>query len=266
MFQSIIFIVLAVYIGLILLLFLFQKRIIYHPGSTVYQTPEVAGMAFEELYLDCEDGAKINAWYIPAEGAKYTVLFCHGNAGTIAGRVDSAKLLHDIGVNVMLFDYRGYGNSKGELSEEGTYIDGETAWNHLVKEKKISPGSIIILGRSLGGGIALNLAVNHKSAALILESAFMSISEMGKSKYPYLPIFLFVRYHYSNIDKIKKVKEPLFISHSTEDEVIPFFHGKRLYEAANEPKTFVKLNGYHNDCYFTNPEYQLRLRDFIESL
>ena len=240
----------AMYVMLAILLTLFQGKIVFLPGKSIFMTPEDAGMEYEDLFIEVAEGLAINAWYIPAGDAKGTILFCHGNAGSMSHRVETAGIFHSLEMNVMLFDYCGYGRSPGRPSEMQTYRDAEAVWNYLVDKKSIPAGKIIVIGRSMGGPIAAKLAKDHQPALSILESTFTSVPEMGRAKFPIFPTKLLVTIKYPTIDYIKEIKCPMLIVHSTDDEIIPYWMGEKIFAAGGEPKDFLKLKGGHNETYF----------------
>ena len=237
-----------------LILYYMQPKFLYHPVREVSYTPAELGLDFEQVVFKAADRVKLTGWYIPAENSRFTVLFCHGNGGNIMHRLDSINIFHGLGLSCFIFDYHGYGDSRGQTSEEGTYLDARAAYRWLTKRKKISPDNIIIFGRSLGGTIAAYLAGKVKAKALVIESAFTSYVDIGKIFYPYMPVRWFARYSYNTIDYIKKVRCPAMIIHSRADELIPFEFGLELYEAAKEPKEFVEISGRHNDSFLVSGE------------
>jgi pimeloyl-ACP methyl ester carboxylesterase len=165
-------------------------------------------------------------------------------------RIESAQIFHSLGLNVFLFDYRGYGMSSGTPSEEQTYEDASAAWRYLIDIRGIPESDIIILGRSMGGPIAAKLAKDHNPVLVILESTFTSIPDIGKSRFPIFPTKLLVKIHYPTIDYIKEIQAPILIVHSRDDEIVPYWMGEMLFENANSPKEFVALSGGHNETYF----------------
>ena len=237
-----------------LILYFMQPKFLYHPVREVSYTPAELGLDFEQVVFKAADRVKLTGWYVPAENSRFTVLFCHGNGGNIMHRLDSINIFHGLGLSCFIFDYHGYGDSRGQTSEEGTYLDARAAYRWLTKRKKISPDNIIIFGRSLGGTIAAYLAGKVKAKALVIESAFTSYVDIGKIFYPYMPVRWFARYSYNTIDYIKKVRCPAMIIHSRADELIPFEFGLELYEAAKEPKEFVEISGRHNDSFLASGE------------
>ena len=155
-------------------------------------------MYYEEVALVASDGVRLAGWYLPLADARGTVLFCHGNAGNISNLLGVAEDAHRLGLGILLFDYRGYGQSEGTPSEEGTHRDAEAAWNYLVQEAGLAPDQIAIIGRSLGGPIAARLARDKTPAALFLEETFTSIPELGRELYPIFPVGLLARYRVSH--------------------------------------------------------------------
>ncbi|MBD3368730.1 alpha/beta fold hydrolase [Candidatus Fermentibacteria bacterium] len=241
--------IVALYAALVLLAFIFQSRLIYFPEQDLIATPSDVGLNYEDLTLTTSDGVAINAWFVPSDVEGPVVLFCHGNAGNISHRLDTIQLLHDLGLSVLIFDYRGYGNSEGSLSEEGTYRDAEAAWSYLTNQRQVAPRMIVLFGRSLGAPVAAHLATHHDPGALIVESAFTSISDVGAKAYPFLPVRLISRYDYSTVDLVENASCPVLVVHSPGDEMIPFQHGRAIYQAAPEPKAFLELIGSHNEGF-----------------
>ena len=245
---------LIVYLGWAVILYIMQPKFLYWPVREVPYTPSELDLDFENIVFESGDGLLLSGWYIGAEGSEFTVLFCHGNGGNIAHRLDSINIFHNMGLNCFIFDYRGYGNSQGKPSEEGTYLDAGAAYKWLTEEKKIQPDNIIIFGRSLGGSIAAQLASQVEAGALIIESTFTSYADIGSKFYPYMPVRWFARFSYRTIDYIRDVRCPVMLIHSRNDELMPFEFGLELYEAANEPKEFVEIFGSHNDGFVVSSE------------
>ena len=244
---SVIIIIVSVYIGLVLILTLFQSRFIYFPERDISITPGAVGLGYESVDFETEDGVKLTGWFVPAANPRGVVLFFHGNAGNISGRLGSIQLFYNLGFSVFIIDYRGYGQSEGRITEEGTYLDSEAAWRYLVQNRGFLPDEIIIFGRSLGGSIAAWLAARHRPGALIIESTFTSIPDLAAKLYPFLPVRLLARYSYNTADYLFRVDCPILIIHSRDDELIPFDHGRRLFEGANEPKQLLEISGGHNE-------------------
>lgn len=251
----------ALYGALMLVLFLRQDSMIYYPdlGGREYEaTPAQFGMPYEAVTLTTSDGIRLDAWYVPAERARGALLYAHGNGGNISHRLDAIRMFRDMGLSVFIFDYRGYGQSEGEPSEEGTYLDAEAAWQYLAVQRGIAPTRIVMYGESLGGAVAAQLAKRHQPGALILASVLTSVPDMAAELYPWLPARWISRYRYDTRRALQDVHAPVLVMHSREDDIIPYSHGRALYEAAHEPKHFVELRGGHNDLYSANGEVFVR--------
>ena len=241
------------YLAAMIAIYFAQAMFIYAPHiptRDIVATPSDIGLEYDDLNLVTVDKEKINAWYIPAkpELAK-TILFFHGNAGNISHRLETIKIFNHLDLNILIIDYRGFGKSTGKPSEQGTYIDASTAWQYLIEEKNLSSDQIIIAGRSLGGGVAAELAKKVRPAMLILESTFTSMTEVSAKHYPFMPTSLIVKHEYETFYKLKEIHCPIVIAHSKNDEVIPYEHSERNYEEANEPKQFIELNGGHGNGF-----------------
>ncbi len=257
-------ILLVCYLAFLIIIYFIQDRMLYFPESEIWQTPKDIGLEYEEVSLKTRDNLTISGWYIPAEDEKGVLFFCHGNAGNISHRLESISIFHNLGLSVLIFDYRGYGKSEGKPSEKGTYLDAEAAWDYLVNIKNKSPEKIILFGRSLGAAIAADIALKKSPAGLILESSFLSVTEMGKKYYPWVPVKLLSKFDYSTIDKIQSISCPKLIIHSPDDEIVPFEHGKSLYEKALKPKEFLQIIGGHNEGFLISGDlYSGGLKSFI---
>lgn len=253
------------YVSVVGLLYIFQERLLYFPTGRLIATPESAGLPFEEVWLKTEDGVMLSGWFVPAEGSQRVLLFFHGNAGNISYRMDSMAQFHRMGLNVFIIDYRGYGQSEGRPTEAGTYLDAEAAWRYLTEQRGFLPEQIIIFGRSLGGGVAAWLAAQHPPQLLILESTFTSIPDMAARQFPFLPVRQLSRLQYNTQARLAHINVPVLIIHSPADKVIPYHHGRALFEAAGRPKTFLELRGGHNDGFLVSADtYETKIKQFIE--
>ena len=260
----IIIIVAGVYVLFAGFLFVFQSHYVYYPERIISADPSNVGLEFKSVSFETEDRVKLSGWLIPSEGASGVILFCHGNAGNISHRLESIQIFHRLGLDIFIFDYRGYGRSEGRPSEIGTYRDAEAAWQYLVEERQVSPNRIVVFGRSLGGAVAAWLAHRHTPGALILESTFTSVPDIGAKLYPYLPVRLLSRYKYDTARYLDGVNCPVLIVHSREDEIMPFSHGQRLFERATEPKEFLEISGSHNEGFImSGKHYEEGLNAFI---
>jgi fermentation-respiration switch protein FrsA (DUF1100 family) len=266
MFWSVIPVFVGSYIGLVTILMVFQSHFIYFPEREITVTPAEIGLSYEAVCFETADGVKLSGWFVPAERSRGVILFCHGNAGNISHRLESVQVFYRLGLSTFIFDYRGYGQSEGKLTEQGTYLDAEAAWRYLVQKQQVDPTEIIIFGRSLGGAIAAWLARDHPPKALIIESTFTSVRDIGAELYPYLPVRLLSRFDYNAMDYLRQVNCPVLIVHSRDDEIIPFSHGRRLFETANEPKEILEITGTHNEGFMTSAKrYEDGLDSFISA-
>lgn len=243
-----------------------QDSLMYYPTREWATTPDRQGMPFESITVKSSDNVVLSAWYVPAKkDSARVVLFAHGNAGNISHRIDSIRVFHDLGLNVLIFDYRGYGKSGGTPSEKGLYRDIDAFWQYLRKQKGFRASNIILFGRSLGGAVAIDLASRKQPMALIVESSFSSAKDMADHLFSLLPNRLLLRFRFNSIDKISRVGSPVLVLHSPADEIIPYQQGRKLYARAPKPKQFFRLNGGHNEGFLLNPgPYRQRLKSFIE--
>lgn len=245
----------------VLLAFSLQSHLLYFPSKDKITTPDKAGLPYKSVKIETEDELLLDAWLIPVTDSKATILFFHGNAGNISHRLDTLLNFYHLGFTSLIVDYRGYGESEGSISEEGTYLDARAAWNYLINQEKTPPDKIITFGRSLGAAVAVNLATTHTPAALIIESGFTSIPDLASDLYPFLPVRLISRFSYDSINHINHIDCPVLIIHSTDDEIIPIEHGKKLYDKANNPKQFLEIKGGHNDGFLINRNHYLKTLD-----
>lgn len=231
-------------------LLIFEKRLIYFPFRAHDVTPGALGLAHEELRLRTEDGVSLHGFFLPATGSRRVVLVCHGNAGNVSHRLDRALLMQrELEADVLLFDYRGYGLSEGSPDEAGTYADARAAYGWL-RERGQAPERIVLFGESLGAAVALELALGAEARALVLESPFTSVPDMARAHYWFLPVWPLVRTRYDNLGKVARLRMPLLVLHGDQDEIVPFAQGRRVFEAAPEPKGFHAIRAAgHNDTY-----------------
>jgi hypothetical protein len=266
---SVLFVAVVIYLLFSLYVFVGQSRFVYYPDRRLEFTPAALKMTYENLRIKTGDGETLGAWFVPAEDARgtnaFTVLHFHGNGGDMGDRVGLVRTFHDMGMNVLIFDYRGYGESTGTPGEEGTYRDAEAVWEYLTAERGIPPLRIILHGQSLGGSVASWLASRSPPGMLVLESTFTAAPDMAAKMFPFLPVRLVCRFKYDSLDRVARMKCPVLIAHGPEDEMIPFSHGQRLFAAAPEPKLFVKLDGSHNAGGLEiGEEYRSALSTFAE--
>ena len=260
-------VVICTYLAVVFLVAMFQRWLIYFPSRTFYATPADAGLEYEEVWLTTSDGVRISAWLVPHAEARATILFVHGNAGNIGDRVDALRTLHSFGVNVLIVDYRGYGKSEGRPSEAGTYRDATAAWDYLTGVRGLPASSIILFGESLGGAVAIDLALRHPPGALVVQSTFTSMADVAAIHYPYLPVRWMVRHEYDSVAKVGRITCSKLFIHSTGDTLIPLANGKALFEAAAEPKRLMLTPGDHNEGGFQySREFTRQLGEFLDSV
>lgn len=236
--------------GAVVFLRWFEQRNVYQPTATLWAGPDALGRPHEEVWLRAADGERLHALFFPAATnaprRHLAVLHCHGNGGNISHRLEWFDALLETGVNVLGFDYRGYGRSGGRPSEAGTYLDAQAAYAWL-RQRGFAGTSIIAHGESLGGAVAAELAVREPLAGLVLQSTFTSVPDIGAELFPWLPVRRLSRIRYDTLAKLPGLHLPLLVVHSRSDTLIPFHHGERLFAAANEPKLFREVAGDHND-------------------
>lgn len=254
-----------IYLLIIILIYVFQDKLVYRPKKEITDDPASVGLSFRQFEVVTEDGARLHGWFVPADSARLTILYCHGNAGNISDRLETLLFFNKLGVNVAIFDYRGYGKSEGKPNEEGTYKDATAVWQYLLRDGNVNEENMIIMGRSLGGPIAAKLACDHNPAAVILESTFTSAVDLGSDMYPWLPINWLLKFDYETQKYLKQINAPVFMAHSVDDDVVPFQHGQDLFEIADQPKVFVELIGSHELGYKeTGSKYRESLTEFLE--
>jgi len=264
----------SIYFVLALALYLFQGKMVFLsnlPGRALTASPNEIGLQYEDVLLDTSDGERLHGWYVPASrpqtDSRGVVLFFHGNAGNISHRLDSIAIFHKLGLDTLIIDYRGYGESTGKATEQGTYLDAEAAWKFLVIERRIPPQQIMIFGRSLGGAVGAWLGSQHTPAAMIIESSFSSGVDMARRLYPFLPARLLTRLRYPVAEYASRLACPVLVVHSRQDEIIPFEMGQAIHAAVTQRKAFLELRGDHNSGFFiSRQEYIAGLDEFIESV
>lgn len=239
----------SLYAALVLVAFAFQNQLLFFPSADHIMTPRDMGLSFQDVRIPTSDGERLHGWMIPAlndEEPEGTILFFHGNAGNISSRVPLARGLAELGYDVFLLDYRGYGKSTGRPTEKGLYNDAQAAWQYLTTDRSVRGKNIVIYGRSLGGGPAAWLATQVQARALVLESTFTSVPDIAAHHYPFLPVRWLSRTRFDTESRIARIDMPVHIIHGRNDEVVPFEHGEALYASAHSPKTFTATGDSHN--------------------
>ncbi len=251
-----------IYVALGVALYLFQGSMVFLanlPGRALEATPADIGLDYENVHFDTADGERLHGWYIRAPDARGVLLFFHGNAGNISHRLESILIFNRLRLDVLIVDYRGYGQSTGRPSERGTYRDAQAAWDYLVRDRRVAPGNIVVFGRSLGGAVgawlAAQLPAEEQPAAVIIESSFTSGADMARRLYPVYPARLLTRLKYPVIEFVGRLQCPVLVVHSRDDEIIPFTMGRAIYDAVGQPKDFIELRGDHNAGFWISREH-----------
>ncbi len=246
--------------------FFLQPALIYFPESNLEGSPKDLGLPYQDVWLESSQGNQIHGWFIPGpqgEGSS-TVLFLHGNAGNIAHRLDLLRIMPELGLSCLIIDYQGYGQSQGRPSEENMYQDAHVAWDFLINQKNLAPEQVVLWGHSLGGPVAAHLARAKAPAALILDSTFISLPEMGQKLYYVLPVKWFARFDYATQEYLEQTEAPVLIIHSPEDELVPIEMGRQLYQAAPGVKEFLEVRGGHDNSYVTSFDLYIKgVEDFL---
>jgi len=262
-------IIAACYGLLVAVVYLMQGRMLYLanvPGRDLMATPAAVDLRYEEIAIETADGVRLHGWYVPGESNR-VLLFFHGNAGNISHRLHSIRQFYDLGLSVLIVDYRGYGQSDGKTTERGIYRDADAAWRYLTKERSVPASDIVIFGRSMGASAAAKLAARQQPLALIVESSFTSVPDIAQEIYPWLPARWLSYLRHATRDYVADVRSPALIVHSRDDEIVPFHHGEAIFAAAHEPKSLLVLRGGHNDAYVRDDvNYINGLRSFLSGL
>ncbi len=250
---------------------LLDNSLLFFPSKGITNTPADVGLYFEDVSFFASDGTQLHGWFVPGTSDD-TLVWFHGNAGNISNRVDNVLLLsRNLGVNVFIFDYRGYGRSEGKPSEQGIYLDADAALEYLRSRDDIDSSKLILFGRSLGGAVAAEMAVRHTAKAVIMESSFTSVKAMARSVRPwfavFLPTHLLVRSRFDSLANMPNIQIPVMIVHGDRDETVPFSMGRELFAAANQPKRFYTIEGAnHNNTHLVGgARYFNALREFINN-
>jgi fermentation-respiration switch protein FrsA (DUF1100 family) len=239
---------------LVILTYFFYPRIenllIFYPEAHFDFLPSDWSLTCEDVYFDTKDNTRLHGWFFPLKGEAPVILFCHGNAGNISHRLENIKLLLDEGMQVFIFDYRGFGKSGGKPSETGLYMDGLAAYDFLVNQNRIPPDRVVPFGRSLGASVAIEISLKRSVRSLIIESPFTSTKEMAKTIFLFNAFAFLLPPHYNNLEKINRVTVPKLIIHGENDEIVPFSMGEKLYQTSRPPKYFLPIKqATHNDTY-----------------
>ena len=263
-FILILLIFVLIYFLIVIFTYIFQRNLLYHPSENNYSNDKIL-VSIEEVKIKTQDGIELISWYHNKNSEEYkTIIFLHGNAGSLNNRIHKINHFKDLKINFLLIAWRGFSGNKGNPTEEGLYEDARSAVKWL-QRKGIQEKNIIIYGESLGTGVATELAQNKTFAGIILESPFTSMIDAGKDKYPFLPVKLLLKDKYESDKKIKNITSPILIMHGEIDNIVPFYMGKKMYELANEPK-YSYFSKYDDHMMEYNEKLLNKLKKFIYSL
>jgi fermentation-respiration switch protein FrsA (DUF1100 family) len=257
-------ILLGSYVGIAVVLMLLENSLVYHPTPARVSWYRPPSPDIRDVEMWTTEGEVIHGWWLPRGGSAGALLYLHGNAGNLSGRGETIVALRTaLGLAVLIIDYPGFGRSSGVPSEAGCYRAADAAYEWLTCEQRIAPGEIVLFGKSLGGGVATELAARKDHRALALVKTYTSLPDVARTLYPWLPVGLLMRNRFDSLARIASCHRPVFVAHGIDDELIPFALGRRLYDAANEPKEFLAMPGHgHNDPF--PEEFFTTLAQFLE--
>jgi uncharacterized protein len=256
-----------VYLGALAMLLWLENRLLYHPQTAAQWWQPSDDSAVEDVWLYDREGQKVHAWWRPRAESKWTILYCHGNGGNNSAYLRTIQGFGDqLSADVLIVDYPGYGHSEGRPSEAGCYDVADLGMRWLRETKLIPVGRLLIIGESLGGGVATEIAKRHPHRALILLATFTAVDDRAQEMYPFFPTRWLMSNHFRSIDRIREHDRPLYVAHGTNDSVIPHHHGRRLFEAHPGPtKRFFTIDGGdHVQC--RTPQMYADLREFLKGL
>jgi fermentation-respiration switch protein FrsA (DUF1100 family) len=252
------------YLGVLLLMWSFENSLVYPRETAADHWEDPPDPAFEDVTFTTKDGTTIHAWYLPREGSSETMIFCHGNGGNLSymGR-SMLRFRETLGCSVLAFDYPGYGKSGGKPSEEGCYASVEAGLEYLAQVKAIPPHRVTLIGDSLGGAVAIEVARRRPCRAVVVSKTFTSLPAVAKLRFWFLPVGWLMRNRFNSIAKLPEVHVPILIAGATEDKLVPFAMSKELFDAANEPKELFPLQGEDHGGKLTD-EFMLAIRRFLD--
>jgi uncharacterized protein len=247
----------------------FDHLFIYHPEPWVDRDwARLSGLPLQNVSFEAADGTNLFGWFVPGPTLAPVLLWCHGNAGNIINRLENLIELHQTGLSVFLFDYRGYGRSAGKPSEPGLYQDALAACDYLTQVRRIRADRIVLFGRSLGAAVAGELASRRPAAGLILESSFPSVAALTQEHALGLPAHWLLVARFDLAERLAKLRLPILVIHGDRDRIIPLRFGKQVFQTAHAPKVFYVVAGAdHNDLYLVGgKQYFLRLKEFADEV
>jgi uncharacterized protein len=245
-----------------------ERMFIYFPEQEMAGDPAQLGLQYLDVHATTRDGVSVHGWFVPQAGARHTLLIFHGNAGNISHRLHWMQMLHELGVHVMIIDYRGYGRSEGRPFEKGLYFDARAAYDWWLKERAADKSKLILVGESLGGAVCIDLAAEVPVDGIIIQSTFTNAWDMAKTMMPLGLLQPLTGARFDSAAKIGKIRCPKLFIHGDQDEIVPFRLSRMLYEMAPPPKTFYSVPGAgHNDLlWVAGPAYLQQLRTFLAQI
>jgi len=256
--------ILVIYISLLVLLFIFQRNLMYHPEENNYSGDKLE-VEVEKVKILTSDGINLQGWFHKKDLKRFkTIIYFHGNAGKLENRIHKLNHFKDMDVNFLIIAWRGFSGNKGKPSEKGLYIDANSAIKWL-KKLGLKEKDIILYGESLGTGVATEIAQSNNYAGLILETPFTSMIEAAKNFYPYIPVSLLLKDKYDNQNKIKNINTPVLVMHGEVDQIVPFWMGKKIYEIANQPK-YSHFTKFDDHMMEYDEKLLYALKTFFKSL
>ena len=256
--------IIIIYSSVLILLFIFQRSLMYHPQENNYSGDQLK-VEVEKVKITTSDNINLLGWFHKKDLKKFkTIVYFHGNAGNLENRIHKLNHFKDMDVNFLLIAWRGFSGNQGKPSEKGLYNDGNSAILWL-KNLGLKDNDILLYGESLGTGVATEIAQNNNFAGLVLETPFTSMIEAAKNFYPYIPVALLLKDKYDNQNKIKNINMPVLVMHGEADQIVPFWMGEKIFEMANQPKYsyFTKFDDHMME-YNEKLVYELKI--FIKSL
>ena len=261
---QIILIIFFIYFLVLVFLYFYQRNLLYHPNENNYSEDKIS-VDIENVRIKTSDNIELLGWYYEKNLKDFkTLIFFHGNAGSLENRIHKLNHFRDMNINFLIIAWRGFSGNNGNPSEQGLYEDGKSAIDWLIK-KGVSEKNLILYGESLGTGVATHLAQNKNFAGVILETPFTSMIDAAKKFYPYIPVKLLLKDKFENYKKIKNINSPILIMHGEADQLVPFSMGEKIYEIANEPK-YSYFTKYDNHMMEYDENLVLALKSFFKSL
>jgi len=261
---QLILIIFVIYFLILVFLYFYQRNLLYHPNENNYSEDKIS-VEIKKVKISTSDNIELVGWYHEKNLKKYkTLIYFHGNAGSLENRIHKLNHFQDMNINFLIIAWRGFSGNNGKPSEEGLYLDGNSAINWLIK-KDVAEKNLILYGESLGTGVATHLAQNRNFGGVILETPFTSMVDAAKTFYPYIPVNLLLKDKFENYKKVKNINSPILVMHGEIDQIVPFSMGKKIYEIANEPK-YSYFTKYDNHMMEYDDKLVLALKSFFKSL